>query len=345
MSLAVVAHTIFQTSGTGTSSAINSTGASLLVVGVGCNALAAPTLTDSKGNTWTSLTLYTAGANAGSRLFYCTNPTVGSGHTFTFTGAAILATAEIVAFSGVAVFGSSTGLNNGNATSWQAGSVTPTNIGDLIVTCFGYTGANAASIDTGFTISDQAATVGGAYYGSGLAYLAAPAVSATNPTWSTTGGAVFVAASIATFKINNIAYTKSVSDMLTLVETFSKSTTKYLQDTVTMLDLIYKYTTRGLADMLSLADIIIKGSGKILTDSLGISDSLQRSMSRNFTEVINWVEEMVRAFSRIADWTYFRNYLVDPKEVKLSNNSMDIPNYGTYIDTNINYFRQYLAKV
>ena len=71
-----------------TSNAIDTTGANLIVLAVSYygglgNTLIAGEVSDSKGNTWTALT-NRGSNNAGNvRLFYCSNPTVGSGHTFT----------------------------------------------------------------------------------------------------------------------------------------------------------------------------------------------------------------------------------------------------------------------
>ena len=83
----------------GTSSGIDTTGTTLLLVwimcyqGSGSNApypSGAGQFTDSKSNTWTMRQNFSCGANGGTQdfhlyLFECVSPTVGTGHTFTIT--------------------------------------------------------------------------------------------------------------------------------------------------------------------------------------------------------------------------------------------------------------------
>jgi len=186
----------------GTTSAINTTGANLLIVGVAWYNPSSPgALTDSKGNTWTPLTAQT-GQNPDSQIFYCANPIVGSGHTFTYTGVSIYSPICVSAYSGVATSspldvqngaGFSTSLNS------QPGSVTPSANNALLVT---FTGANnsvaSAVIDSSFTITDQIAGGGGNWFGA-MAYQIQTTATARNPSW--TFNAVTTGASeIAVFK-------------------------------------------------------------------------------------------------------------------------------------------------
>ncbi len=68
-------------SGSGTTSAVDTTGADLLVAAVAYFD-GAGTVTDSKGNTWTGLTPATPGSGRACRLLYCVPTSVGGGHTF-----------------------------------------------------------------------------------------------------------------------------------------------------------------------------------------------------------------------------------------------------------------------
>ncbi len=65
-----------------TSGAITTTGANLIVVNVGSYSVNPATFGDSKSNIWTALTLQSVTSGVQTRLYYCVNPTVGSGHTF-----------------------------------------------------------------------------------------------------------------------------------------------------------------------------------------------------------------------------------------------------------------------
>src|SRR5262249_33242092 len=98
---------------------------------------------------------------------------------------------------------------NGNtanpSTTNQVGSVTPASSGELIVTHLGWgTTGQTASIDSGFTITDQIDLVSGQHYGGALAYKIKTDAAAENPTWTVTT-AVQLTARIAAFIGSSIA--------------------------------------------------------------------------------------------------------------------------------------------
>src|SRR5688572_25297499 len=70
-----------------TTSGVNTTGANLLVVVCTDEGASPATITDSKGNTWSSLTTRSSSLS-NVRIHYATPSSVGAGHTFTATGAA-----------------------------------------------------------------------------------------------------------------------------------------------------------------------------------------------------------------------------------------------------------------
>jgi hypothetical protein len=178
-----------------TTGAINTAGANLIVVSVSG---APSTLSDSKGNTWTALTTY----GGVITLYYCVNPTVGTGHTFTEGGATTFAAISVMAFSGVSP-SSPLDQQNGNGTvttSIQPGSVSPSQNNELIVTGL-LMGPGTASIDSGFNTPIQTAFNGGNAYGTAMSYLVQTTAGAVNPTWSispATSTTMYTA--IATFK-------------------------------------------------------------------------------------------------------------------------------------------------
>ncbi len=163
-------------------------------------------MADSKGNTWTQLTGYNTGADAYVKVWYVANPIVGTGHTFTVgTGGSVDASAYIAGFSGVvtsAPFDQQNGATVASSATIQPGSITPTQADCLIICGLSSYDASAltATINSGFTITDQAGFSSGNYFGGGLAYLVQSTASAVNPTWAAGSSFTNAAAAIASFK-------------------------------------------------------------------------------------------------------------------------------------------------
>lgn len=184
-----------------TTGAIDTTGANLIVVSVSFYNTTAPALTDSKGNTWTALTARTTATNPGVRLFYCYNPTVGSGHTFTATQAVSFPTIGVSAFSGVAAspFDQESGAStSGAGTTYQPGSITPSENNCLLVTTVS-TNTTTHTINSSFVIGGTVDQSGGNHMGGGIAYKIQTTAGAENPTWSYTASSSRAAA-MASFK-------------------------------------------------------------------------------------------------------------------------------------------------
>lgn len=185
-----------------TTGAIDTTGSNLIVINIGTyGGLSAGVPTDSKSNTWTGLT--GKGGSYGSRFFYCYNPTVGSGHTFTISiGLAppFYPCIFVAAFSDSlsSPFDQENGATGGSGTTLNTGSITPSQANEIIVTGFCFNTSSAIAISLGLTISDQKPAVpfstGGA-----MAYLFQGSAAAINPQWSWTGSDAS-AAVIASFK-------------------------------------------------------------------------------------------------------------------------------------------------
>lgn len=188
-------------SATNTSSAVDTTGAALLV-GVSAYYTAgggSVVPSDSKSNVWTFLTPRGSNASGTVRICYCLAPTVGTGHTFTITSGNAFAGGVFAAFSATGPLD----INNG-ASGLQPGSATPVNAGELIIAGLGAGVAGTTyTIDSGFTVAAQFAWLSGAY-GIGLAYLNQGAATAVNPAWSgeTSGSAN---AAMASFQLPSAA--------------------------------------------------------------------------------------------------------------------------------------------
>jgi hypothetical protein len=207
MAIALVASEI-ALSATGnsvTTGAIDTTGADLLILQLESFLSATePTVSDSKGNTWTPLTAYGTGVNTRTRIFYSVNPTVGSGHTFTATGLSTFPSIVASAWSGADTatpFDQENGATiAASSTSAQTGSVTPSEDGELIIAAWGHDSATTGtpSVNGGFTLLEAAPNNGQAF-GIAQAYLIQTSAAAANPTLSWTGGTAGSTA-IATFK-------------------------------------------------------------------------------------------------------------------------------------------------
>lgn len=185
-----------------TSGAIDTTGSDLIVVALGLSqGSTATNLSDNKSNSWTRLTPSDTGSSMMETLFYCQGPTVGSGHTFTFSETGKFPGLAVAAFSGSLA----TPLDQQNganavASSVSTGSVTPGFDNEILVAGWCTNGtSNDAAIDSGFTIAARVQSSAGASFGAAIAYLLQTTAAAKNPSCSNPSSSV-VAATIATFK-------------------------------------------------------------------------------------------------------------------------------------------------
>ena len=199
----------------GTTSAVDTTGANLIVISVACGNGASPAVSDNMGNTLNYVTIRSdSQSGLSNTLFYCSTPTVGAGHTFTVVAVNGFPAIFVQAWAGAAassVLDQQNGAASANATSLQPGSVTPGNDNELLVTGLFYTANTVLSIDSSFTISDSAGEVGGTNYGGGMAYLVQGSAAPVNPTWTEAGSNTQMATNIATFVSGAASYSESIS--------------------------------------------------------------------------------------------------------------------------------------
>ena len=211
MALIVTADAVSSDGGnTATTAGVDTTGASLLVAQISDFAGAtASAISDSKSNTWTPLTAVTAGSVSRSHLFYCANPTVGSGHTFTATGSSSFPSIQVQAWSPVQVFDQL--VTNGQAglpTENQVGSLTPPVHNCVFVSGLSFDDVEVSAnltIDSGFTRSSFSNFTSGQSLGGAMAYFEQGTAAAKNPLWNY-ATALNTAASMATFKPSGIRF-------------------------------------------------------------------------------------------------------------------------------------------
>jgi hypothetical protein len=202
VAIALIANTTVSAAAgaTATTGAIDTTGANFLCIAAsnyGFNSATA-TITDSKGNTWTALTNYSA-SNANIAIWYSKNPTVGTGHTFSGTGSYI--SLFVSAWSGVdttAPFDVENGAGNASCNSLQPGSITPAANGSLLITALSDNDVQTLSINSSFTILNQQRN--NSYATGGHAYLIQTTAAAINPLWTAASGLNYRSVTIAAFK-------------------------------------------------------------------------------------------------------------------------------------------------
>lgn len=160
------------------------------------------TVSDSKSNIWTSRPAFDNGNALKGQIFYCVNPTVGSGHTFSISGASTYSVIAASAWTGNDAtpfdVDNASGVTSG--TTCSTGSITPGQPDSLVITAAGgcFFGGNW-SVDSGFTESDDLAGDGASRQGGAQAYLIQGAAAAVNPTWTNGVGGNIVGL-IAAFK-------------------------------------------------------------------------------------------------------------------------------------------------
>jgi hypothetical protein len=189
----------------GTSSALNTTGATLLVITeTHFQGSGRPSPSDSLGNTWNIVVC--AGSGQETCLYYAANPTVGASQTFTVSQAGSYIGFQILAFSGVPTSSpldqSSSGAGASVSTIQASPSLTPSTANNLVVSGFGYNGTAlpSATINGGFTVTNQQPFNAGVGFGNGAAYLFQSATTSVNPTWTLGGTAATAGTVMAVFK-------------------------------------------------------------------------------------------------------------------------------------------------
>ena len=190
-----------------TTPAIDTTGATLIVAEMSWFS-STSSFSDSKGNTYTALPIY-ADHNGGylTRMFFCTNPVVGSGHTF--TGTSGLFVLNVKSFSGSSPAFEDGGTNGlvyggGNTTSWQPGSVTPGGNGRLILNASTWNKVSTppvASINSSFSTPIQAQEGLDALWG-GFSHKIQTTGGSENPTWTFSDNVDTGSSEIAIFNHN-----------------------------------------------------------------------------------------------------------------------------------------------
>src|SRR5579862_8122164 len=129
----LLAHTSAHAQYTFSTSAIDTTGATLIVVAAGSYNGYSVALSDSQSNSWTALPSQ-MNSNERLTLYYCLLPATSSSHIFTLTGGAPYGSLVVEAWNGISGVDVSTGNNVGDSiNTYQIGPILPAKNGDLVV--------------------------------------------------------------------------------------------------------------------------------------------------------------------------------------------------------------------
>lgn len=192
-----------------TTGAIDTTGANLLVWTLADNNTGGtgPTLTDDYSNTWT-LGQRWIPIGVATAIYYCENPIVGSGHTFTCAKTGGSNSGQVRAYSGAKASG--TYDQDGTRSAFGAAtvtynSITPTEDDELVVAFLNFdTAASLPTINSSFINPEGDIGSGGTYLGSVSADLIQTTAAALTPTW-THPSSNNLYAIIATFRADSVA--------------------------------------------------------------------------------------------------------------------------------------------
>lgn len=214
---APLASTIFQTptgGGTGASnanggSALDSSGGKLLTLsGAMANGVTTGSfaVSDNYGNSWSLAIDVSGSSNFGSFVFYCKNPTVGTGHVVTFScsiGTFATCVFDVWADGDASAPLDITNSGTGSTNPILPGSVTPANANSLILTALSL-GTDPSVpffiVDTAYDPNISYASINtlGNAYGGARSFIVETAIVAQNPDWNTNNG--LASAVIAVFK-------------------------------------------------------------------------------------------------------------------------------------------------
>jgi hypothetical protein len=187
LAIALVAHTgASGTSSSVTTSAIDTTGATLLVIAVAY--YNTPTISDNKvGNTWNIVPAASIQAPDLQTLAYyvCYPVSTGTNHTFTASGGgANYPALTVSAWSGTVTASAPDQTNKSQSRS--PGSVLPSASEELVITAVtaGGSSSGGTSIDSGFTVLDIVNGVPGVAFSAAGAYKIQTTAATESPAWS-----------------------------------------------------------------------------------------------------------------------------------------------------------------
>jgi len=167
-----------------TTSAINTTGATMIAICATGEHSNTSTPSDSASNTWLLANTQKEDGDLQVSLWYAVEPATSATHTFTFKGQS--PAGAVMAFSNVA---SGPDKQSQSTRGWGAplasGSVTPANANELVLSCMSFYPSIASPTVSPLTLVDELPYRGGynGSLGTVSAYMVQTKARAVNPTW------------------------------------------------------------------------------------------------------------------------------------------------------------------
>lgn len=97
-------------------------------------------------------------------------------------------------------------------------------------------------------------------------------------------------------------YFQTLSDTVTMSDTFIKAPQKVLLETVTSTDTFVKIISRALSDVVTMSDTLFKRAAKVFTESTTITDaavSLIKVTTKALSETVTITDTFIRSVSRV----------------------------------------------
>lgn len=187
-----------------TTDPIDTTGADFIVICVHANVTHAIAPTDNKGNTWTAGPTGGGAFIASVQVYYCVDPTVGVGHTFTHTasGTALFQSLTVSAWDGASntpYAGQTVGNSGASNISLNTGAVVPANDNSLVLSFLSWKDGTAAVSGGSLSILQQVPWSSGAVVGGAHAYEIQTTATSRAAAWSWADSSTTDSALIAVF--------------------------------------------------------------------------------------------------------------------------------------------------
>lgn len=163
------------------------TGAGIIVIVVSHDqSVPSYTVTDSLGNVYLSRTNYASTAEGAIQIWYVLTPITSGTTDFTIFTSGGIPSGVMMAFGDVTSYELENGATNGAGSSLTlaTGAVSSSYSNVLLISGATWTVVGVVTIDSSFTIAQQAAFVNGFHYGVGGAYKIITTAASQNPTWT-----------------------------------------------------------------------------------------------------------------------------------------------------------------
>jgi hypothetical protein len=174
----------------------DSSGCSIIICCVATfSGLPSSTLLDNKGNNYTLAVAKNTVSSYYTAIYYCVNPSVGSGHAWSISQSGKYPSICVIGFSGGSptptLDATSSFAGAGNVSSIQPGSITPSQNNEIIIVSRNGEDNGTISVNGSFAMFGQNSNTGGSERCGG-AYLIQTTAVASNPTltWAVNGNAV-----------------------------------------------------------------------------------------------------------------------------------------------------------